>query len=180
MKLKELFSLQKELRAKIDYNETDKLKCLFTAFLVELGECLNEWKGFKFWSTKRWSPNTRALKHPAMWEEDKIWYNPLLEEYVDGFHFLLELGIELKHEPNEIWAYFPNTDEIEWDALCQVDAVIEAFYLFKKYKDQFFTYEQLMQLYLGLGQLFGFSENQIYTAYLVKNKVNHTRQESGY
>jgi dimeric dUTPase (all-alpha-NTP-PPase superfamily) len=59
---------------------------------VELGECANEWRGFKFWSVNQ-IPHTSAVRVPTMMEEDKEYYNPLLEEYVDGLHFVLELGL---------------------------------------------------------------------------------------
>ena len=48
------------------------------ALLVELGECVNETRCFKFWSVKGPSPA------PV-----------ILEEYADGIHFLLSLGIDL-------------------------------------------------------------------------------------
>jgi dimeric dUTPase (all-alpha-NTP-PPase superfamily) len=60
---------------------------------VELGECANEWRGFKFWSVNQ-LPHTSAVRTPCMMEEDKEYYNPLLEEYVDGLHFVLELGLD--------------------------------------------------------------------------------------
>ena len=47
------------------------------ALLVEIGELANETRSFKFWSVK-----------PA--SEKKI----ILEEFVDGIHFILSLGIE--------------------------------------------------------------------------------------
>ncbi|MDA6141611.1 dUTPase, partial [Escherichia coli] len=62
------------------------------AFIVELGECAQEHRGFKYWS-KDQQPRTKAVRVPAMMEEDKEYYNPLLEEYVDGLHFVLELGL---------------------------------------------------------------------------------------
>ncbi|MGG4002815.1 dUTP diphosphatase, partial [Geobacillus stearothermophilus] len=56
------------------------------AFLVELGELANETRCFKFWSIKPPAPAERVL-----------------EEYVDGLHFLLSLGLEcgLFYQENE-------------------------------------------------------------------------------
>jgi dimeric dUTPase (all-alpha-NTP-PPase superfamily) len=95
MNLEKLFQTQKVLRDRIGYNEPDRFNKLILALLVELGECANEWRGFKFWSVNQ-IPHTSAVRVPTMMEEDKEYYNPLLEEYVDGLHFVLELGLELK------------------------------------------------------------------------------------
>lgn len=182
MKLTELYKIQKQLRDHINYQGEDRAKCLFMAFWVELGECANEWKGFKCWSEKRWQPRTKAVKAFNDGPEGGFitTYNPLLEEYIDGFHFLLELGLEFNHKPSELWAYMPSIESLKWTALEQFDAVLHGFIGFKAAPKEFILYEQLMQLYLGLGQLLGFSESQIREAYLTKNKINHERQESGY
>lgn len=179
MKLLELYKTQKQLRGHINYDGNDRAKCLFMAFWVELGECANEWKGFKFWSKKRWNPNTKETcgKCNGLGGFNT---NPLLEEYIDGFHFLLDLGLEFGHKPHELWGYIPSTESLKWTALEQFDSVIHGFMRFKTLPKEFILYEQLMQLYLGLGQLLGFSENQIREAYLAKNAINHERQEANY
>src|SRR5690606_16902042 len=98
MNLKKLFEMQKVLRDRIDYNEPDRFNKLILALLVEIGECANEWRGFKFWSTDQ-KPRTKEYLTNYT-EQDSIlgpgaqWRNPLLEEYVDGLHFVLEIGIE--------------------------------------------------------------------------------------
>ncbi len=48
------------------------------ALLVEIGELANETRCFKYWSNK-----------PASERE------VILEEYVDGLHFILSIGIDL-------------------------------------------------------------------------------------
>jgi dimeric dUTPase (all-alpha-NTP-PPase superfamily) len=84
MNLEKLFQTQKVLRDRIGYNEPDRFNKLILALKVELGECANEWRGFKFWSVNQ-IPHTSAVRVPTMMEEDKEYYNPLLEEYVDGY-----------------------------------------------------------------------------------------------
>ena len=46
-----------------------------------------------------------------------------------------------------------------------------------KYKGQWYM---LVDLFIGLGEMLGFTREQIETAYLDKNKINHQRQENGY
>jgi dimeric dUTPase (all-alpha-NTP-PPase superfamily) len=41
-------------------------------------------------------------------------------------------------------------------------------------------YDLIFSGFLGLGQMLGFTWEQIEAAYLQKNAINHERQESGY
>lgn len=50
MNLQKLFDTQKVLRDRIGYEGEDRFEKLILALLVEIGECANEWRGFKFWS----------------------------------------------------------------------------------------------------------------------------------
>lgn len=50
MNLQKFFDTQKVLRDRIGYNGEDRFEKLILALLVEIGECANEWRGFKFWS----------------------------------------------------------------------------------------------------------------------------------
>jgi dimeric dUTPase (all-alpha-NTP-PPase superfamily) len=171
MNLEKSFQIQKVLREKIGYNESDRFNKLVLALLVELGECANEWRGFKFWSVNQ-LPHTSAVRVPCMMDEDKEFYNPLLEEYVDGLHFVLELGFEcnISHKIITEAAVFDNT----------LDAFITVFnYVTTFQYDQSF-YIDMLENYLGLGKSLGFTWEQIEQAYLEKNKINHQRQETGY
>ncbi|HYK74615.1 MAG TPA: dUTP diphosphatase, partial [Pseudoneobacillus sp.] len=89
MNFNKLFSMQKELDSHIENNHQIQNENLFDkkilALLVELGELANETRCFKFWS----------LKSPA--PKEKIG-----EEYVDGLHFILSLGLECGFEKEEI------------------------------------------------------------------------------
>lgn len=176
MQLEEQFKAQKVLRDRINYNEPDRFNKLILALLVEIGECANEWRGFKFWSVNQ-LPHTSAVRTPAMMEEDKVYYNPLLEEYVDGQHFLLELGLELE------FAWY---EAIEGSTQLNVN-IEELFVLIYETATRLFferdrasLYIVLFMLYNQLGSKLGFTSEQIEQAYLEKNKINHQRQESGY
>ncbi|MFP7202720.1 dUTP diphosphatase, partial [Lysinibacillus halotolerans] len=92
MNLQKLFEAQRVLDEHIlnehpvQENE-NRLEKKILALQVELGECANEWRGFKFWSTDQ-EPRTRKYLTDYT-EQDShlgvgaVWVNPLLEEYVD-------------------------------------------------------------------------------------------------
>ncbi|NYV64630.1 dUTP diphosphatase [Bacillus sp. Gen3] len=189
MNLKPLFETQKVLRDRIRYNEPDRFRKLILALLVEIGECANEWRGFKFWSQNQ-LPNTYAqcekcgglgwyyynppINEKTMCECFDNPKNPLLEEYVDGLHFVLELGIEINITP------------IACDLYYKAVSIDKQFIGLYKYVLNLLTektaerYIELLMVYVGLGDLLGFTWEQIEQAYYNKNKINHERQENGY
>ncbi|KDN57243.1 MULTISPECIES: dUTP diphosphatase [Exiguobacterium] len=127
------------------------------ALLVELGELANETRSFKFWSTKGPSPQ-----------------DVILEEYVDGIHFLLSLGLALGYERESFPAGSSYLDAT--DAFLDVFRKVTNFGLSKTEA----MYETLMAAYLELGYTLGFNEELIMLAYVSKNKQNHERQDQGY
>lgn len=127
------------------------------ALLVELGELANETRSFKFWSTKGPSPQ-----------------DVILEEYVDGIHFLLSLGLALGYERESFPAGSSYLDAT--DAFLDVFRKVTNFGLSKTEA----MYETLMAAYLELGYTLGFNEELIMMAYVSKNKQNHERQDQGY
>jgi dimeric dUTPase (all-alpha-NTP-PPase superfamily) len=175
MNLEKLFQTQKVLRDRIGYNEPDRFNKLILALLVELGECANEWRGFKFWSKDR-LPRTQKARAPYMDLDDAEFYNPLLEEYVDGLHFVLELGLEIKFM--ELYEFkFPEkvySSVEKW--LLSTFGSINDF----RWDSGHTEYVNLFNDYLGLGCALGFTWQEIERAYFAKNKINHVRQETGY
>jgi dimeric dUTPase (all-alpha-NTP-PPase superfamily) len=172
--LTKLFQTQKVLRDRIGYEEQDRFNKLTLALLVELGECANEWRGFKFWSVNQF-PHTSAVRVPCMMEEDKEYYNPLLEEYVDKLHFILELGIEINFD-FEMW---------QLEAYKYKNITLQFIYLTQKITDfweaqRMVDYVDVFCLFVGLGELLGFTWEEIEEAYYTKNQINHKRQEVGY
>jgi dimeric dUTPase (all-alpha-NTP-PPase superfamily) len=172
MNLEKLFQTQKVLRDRIGYNEPDRFNKLILSLLVELGECANEWRGFKFWSVNQ-IPHTSAVRVPTMMEEDKEYYNPLLEEYVDCLHFVLELGLELGFENRN-----PIPPAAE-DTLEEFQAMYRCVTIFELDPDEM-NYIFLLNEFLNLGESLGFSWDEIEQAYFAKNKINHVRQATGY
>lgn len=174
MNLDKLFSMQKELGkvGLFNYQGEDRFEKLILALLVELGECANCWRGFKFWSTNQ-EPKTKELRNAAMMEEDKEYYNPLLEEFVDGLHFVLELGIYLGHEKPVVVRYQEKSITKQF---LKLNAFINELAIEKNFID----YSGLMSLYLTLGNMLGFTQEQIEQAYCEKHAINIQRQASGY
>lgn len=189
------------------------------ALQVELGECANEWRGFKKWS-KDQEPRTcvsidvcrncggtgNAFGVPeeagiGCWDcngTGEITKNPLLEEYVDCLHFILSIGLE-------DFTYIQFGDEFkgpvrleltnDFGAIKYHSITTQFLYLSKQISnladcilecemtyasETFEQYKQTWQIFVGLGEMLGFTWEQVEEAYYAKNKVNHARQESGY
>ncbi|GAB3064992.1 dUTP diphosphatase [Virgibacillus ainsalahensis] len=161
MDWKALFTMQKQLDAYIETNqgieEQDVFHKKYLALLVELGELANETRCFKFWSTK--ARSERSV---------------ILEEYVDGIHFILSLGIEK--------GYHYNGREIvdsEQTETQQFNNVYERCVLFKQNSTRE-NYEKMFESYLQLGRILGFNEEDVHDAYFKKNEINYKRQNQGY
>ncbi|RND00250.1 dUTP diphosphatase [Lysinibacillus halotolerans] len=185
MNLQKLFEAQRVLDEHIlnehpvQENE-NRLEKKILALQVELGECANEWRGFKFWSTDQ-EPRTRKYLTDYT-EQDShlgvgaVWVNPLLEEYVDCLHFILSIGLEIDAEEDLDWdAFYSN----ETDVTKQFQLVFTTISEFSK--SHFVAHwRELFEEFYWLGDLLGFNWKQICEAYLEKNNINHQRQEAGY
>lgn len=156
-----LFSMQQELDRRIEEGhglvDENLIDRKILALQVELAELANETRCFKFWS----------LKPPA--PKDVI-----LEEYVDGIHFLLSLGIEIGY-----------TGPIEAQGACghgMVEQFNALFEMISGLRNNQTTdeYVKVFGCFLTLGEELGFTMEDIQHAYMKKNEVNHERQETGY
>ncbi|MCM3489096.1 dUTP diphosphatase [Alkalihalophilus marmarensis] len=200
MNLSKLFDIQRVLRDKISYQEDDKFDKMNLAAIVEMAECANEWRGFKYWS-KDQEPRTEVLiacEDCGGSGRDLSGYcgschggyigktNPVLEEYVDGLHFVLEEGIEL-YECGELDT-LPTFEQVmplrHLTISKQYKSIIKNILLLE---DDFEEgdlvdahYLALLGDFFGLGQMLGFTLEQIEQEYLRKNQINHKRQEEGY
>lgn len=173
MNLSRLFKMQQKLDEHIikehGLEGQNLLPEKILALQVELGECANEWRGFKFWSRDR-EPR-KMVKRPNRKSTETYWYNPLLEEYVDCLHFILSIGLELGAD--ELLK-----SEIDFTYMAQGDITkIFSTLLRNDWVNYYFDgFEYFMTLFKELG----FTWEEIEEAYLEKNKENHRRQESGY
>ena len=129
------------------------------AFFVELSELANETRCFKYWSEKPASPHA-----------------VILEEYVDGVHFLLSLGIALSVDIHTLF----EISSQESLTLTEQFLVIYNNAIHYMQNPTLDTYGLLMSNYLILGRMLSFSIREIETAYYEKNAVNFARQDAHY
>lgn len=209
MNLQKLFEMQQALDNNImdkhpELKGQDNLDWKLLALQVELGECANEWRGFKKWSNNQ-EPRTTERCVRCAGEGKKYDFsfnnkitcdwcggtgsvkNPLLEEYVDCLHFILSIGIEiglddrynsLIHEENIIE---------EGESTLYLFAEIYKFvsnlfwcYYHGDYEQQEGNYKAIFTNFVQLGKSLGFTWDEIKQAYFDKNEENHARQEHGY
>lgn len=210
MNLQKLFEAQAELDKHIIEKKglqgVNLLPNLILALQVELGECAQEWRGFKFWSHDQ-KPRTEIpidcpycygkgyMNHDEVFEGGEPWpckrcdgsgvygyKNPLLEEYVDCLHFILSIGNEINM--NEVYgdnAPKPVCFDDIIDQFMSINYDINSLY-YNRHNDDINgeIYDLIFASFLGLGEMLGFTWEQIEEAYMKKNQENHRRQEVGY
>lgn len=163
MTLQEIAQMQKQLDTHIQENHGLTVEATFRkrilAFLVELGELANETRCFKFWSVK---PSSEKLV--------------VLDEYVDGIHFLVSLGNDIAINFEELTFACAETNYDANEAFLKVFQHASAF-ANQTTKDYFFA---LFQSYVDLCYILGFSYEDVVAGYIQKNKINHERQRSNY
>ncbi|WP_339147122.1 MULTISPECIES: dUTP diphosphatase [unclassified Sutcliffiella] len=161
MNLQKLYDMQRELDEKIESQhgliKENLVEEKILALLVELGELANETRCFKFWSVK--PPAER---------------NVILEEYVDGVHFILSLGLTFGY--GEVSRGIAGQAE---SLTGQFNIVYHLVSIFRNDVSEE-NYNVLVDSYMQLGEMLGFSWEEVEEAYFAKNKVNHERQEQGY
>ncbi|QDP40818.1 dUTP diphosphatase [Radiobacillus deserti] len=162
MNWEKLFEMQRELDHHIETKHGLDKKDLFErkilALFVEVGELANETRCFKFWSTK--APSEREV---------------ILEEYVDGVHFILSLGLNKGFTYQSDWKRNKDTSELT----SLFNRVFEVITMFKN-SPTVEHYRLLFDSYLDVGAYLGFDEEATYQAYVSKNEINHSRQNNGY
>ncbi|WP_346234525.1 dUTP diphosphatase [Lysinibacillus telephonicus] len=209
MNLQKLFEAQQVLDEHImnehpvQENESRLAKKIL-ALQVELGECANEWRGFKFWS-KDQEPRTAfeeicECPHCDGFcsNNDDHPRNYVLEEYVDCLHFILSIGLE-----EFTFTEFGETNTLpvrleltkQFQSIKYRNISTQFLYLFNSIgyltdsilenemtmpSEAFGYYVETVRMFVGLGEMLGFTLDQIEAAYFEKNKVNHQRQEEGY
>lgn len=160
MNLSKLFEMQHELDQHI-YEEhqveaKDLLHDKVAALQVEISECANETRCFKYWSNKPASPK-----------------EVILEEYSDGLHLILSIGNDLdytdfEYEPTQLTTTLTNM----FIGLQSITSLL----LTKNKTIYVLAFTQFIDLSFALG----FKWDEVEQAYMDKNKINHQRQEEGY
>lgn len=161
MDLSELFQKQAELDALIAKNhhvsyETTRDRRIM-ALIVEIGELANATRCFKYWSNKGS-------------EEKEI----VLDEYADGLHFFLSLGIDIKTSKTS----YNKTKHYD-DLTRQFHEVYHRIDVFYKKQDEK-SYIKAFQSFLNLLPLLGYRFSDLKKAYYKKLGVNYNRQDNNY
>ncbi|MGP9074759.1 dUTP diphosphatase [Geobacillus thermodenitrificans subsp. calidus] len=184
----------------------DRLAKKILALFVELGELANEHRGFKYWSndqeprTVEYCPSCGGSGFVEYFDpfdvqghiQDQCMYcegdgttgrTPLLEEFADGLHFLLSIGNDINM--NEVYEdYEPKPLYFgDGDILGQFIVVydwINSLYFHRHEDVNGEIYDLVFAYFLGLGEMLGFTWEQIEEAYMRKNAINHERQNNGY
>ena len=111
--------------------------------------------------------------------------NPLLEEYVDCLHFILSIGNRIGFNNDAtIQQIMRRAEERELEtnivivkAFSRLMSLVFGFYFWIENAG---TYVRFFERFLNLGEMLGFTLEQIEAAYMDKNAVNHQRQQEGY
>ena len=159
--LKEMYKKQLELDLEIannhhiSYEDTKDKRIL--ALLVELGELANATRCFKFWSFKPSESKERVL-----------------DEYADGLHFLLSIGLAYHYQVDSI--------EVEEEKAEPTDAILRSYhYINEFYNDRSLTkYLMAFENYLKILASLGYSWSEADDAYFKKLEENHHRQDTNY
>lgn len=159
--LKELYSLQAELDEEIAINHHVTYETTFSrrllALIIELGELANETRCFKYWSNKGPSPK-----------------DIVMDEYADGLHFFLSLGIPLK------------VTKFDYELTKSNDDLTTQFHnLYKKVTSLRDNYDEMHYIdafsdFLNLALSIDMDDKDIIASYKKKCNVNHVRQETNY
>jgi len=196
MNLQKLF----EIQAGLDYHIVKEkglegqnlLDEKILALQVELGECANEWRGFKFWSENQEPNHTGYIEcdvctdQPGRYEvydeeggilslqcpkcegyEEVYVGNRLLEEYVDCLHFILSIGLEIgvkSFKPSKLIT-FTNDITGQFNAVFKLISGWDKVMLLIDHN----LYYVLVNNFLNLGEQLGFTWEQIEQSYLEKN-----------
>ena len=181
MNLKKLSDIQITLDERIKQQHPikegeDRFSKKLLALLVELGECANEQRSWKFWSNNQ-NPCLNRTQHDFYSGDVIREYNPLLEEYIDNLHFILSLG-------REININIPSEYKREWmikekDIVNQFLAVFSLASRFGITKSET-DFNLTLDTFMGLGEMLGFTWEEIEASYYEKNEINHGRQNDNY
>lgn len=155
MNIKKMLEAQKKLdeanlkKAGIEEYPIEEVK---TAYRVELGELLQEWKGFKYWKLSKGEINREKL----------------LEEWADCCHFALSLENK-EHDDYKIKRFIE--EELEIIPKSDIYLIIS---------NCFETSHFVLIDTIALGLKLGFTLEELEQAYYRKNKINWDRVNSNY
>ena len=159
--LSNLYQKQAELDQRIadnhnvNYKTTRPRRTL--ALLVEIGEFANATRCFKYWSNKSSEPQ-----------------DIVLDEYVDGLHFFLSLGIDIGVS-RKTYNHTKHADNLTEQVL-KVYELIAQFY--KKQDEK--SYIKAFQAFINITPLLKVRWSTVERAYFKKLGENYNRQDNNY
>ena len=159
--LTDLYNKQRELdlnianNHNITYESTRNKRTL--ALLVELGEFANATRTFKYWSNKSGESKER-----------------ILDEFADGLHFLLSLGIDQHYEIDTVEVL--DDDKSLTDNLLETYNLTSIFYSSQTQSN----YLRAFISYLRALYKLGYTWQEARDAYYLKLEENFNRQKTNY
>ena len=162
MNIKKMLEAQKELdKAHMEKGGLTEypLEMVQTAYRVELGELLQEWKQFKFWKLNKGKVNREKM----------------LEEWADCMHFALSLE-NYNICPNEGY-YDYISKHAEEDIEKYLYAENDIYIVLKRC---FTDFDYIVEYTIILGLKLGFTMEELEQAYWKKNKINWERIKNDY
>lgn len=176
MNLTKLFQMQKELDEPYSHVE-DRLSKDILWLQTELGELANEWRGFRY-------RRPESERQPRTSGDLIGWINqhgercidvrnPLLEEYTDCLSILLSIGNDLIHRGNAL--EFVSAFNDQKDITGQFNLLFSIFSDLWNYGEIEEGYGAVLFSFLKLGEMLGFTWEQIESNYIEKAKANKER-----
>lgn len=174
--LTELFVLQEAFdnyAMKKHPNATDVKKKKCAALLVEIGELMNEWRGFKFWSNDQ-EPRIYTVID-GEWLPGK---NPLLEEFVDCLHFAVSIALDYGYGNRSEFNLHIYPADYKGIIASQMFISAETVLLYNGGTGNHAI--NVLGALIEMGFQLGFTFEQMVEAFRIKDAENYKRQQSGY
>ncbi len=124
------------------------------ALVVEVGELMNELPSY----FKHWKKNPIDNRKKA------------LEEYVDVLHFMLSI---MNYNRVETDVYYHTYEDQRHTSIYEIPDILESVIVNQYEPDG-------LRALFELGNIIGFTWDEIRDTYYKKNKINHDRQDGGY
>lgn len=168
MNLTKLFEMQRTLDERIVKEKgmegQDLLPNTVLALQIELAEMINEWRGFKHWSSDQ---EPRRGK--------------MITEAADCLHFFLSIARQMGLTSGSLYVYDIYLEDETSLLLTKLIVRVGEISTHRFTEGRYASFEQSWYLFINiLEQRLQIHEDDLYQAYLDKNEVNHKRQDTGY
>ncbi|SDI15393.1 Dimeric dUTPase, all-alpha-NTP-PPase (MazG) superfamily [Alteribacillus persepolensis] len=114
------------------------------------------------------------------WDSLFDYETKVLEEYVDCLHFILSIGWEIHVGDDPEMDIVELEDCLRGERSESTDLILQFKYIYWLTSKIYSGYKQLFFAFVELGELLGFTWDEIEQAYMKKNATNHERQANGY